>query len=315
MIIEKESNANLSEWLEVWKPVENKISRKELRERIKVCYSPIQQDRYWQKIGDLCSMYHGKRRPLQDVYQEIIEHLFSNYMPEVSSGLEFGCGPEASLYRLLPKKFSGKWIMVDINRSSPYQAKIFHAGNEDCLISSFHYPPFRNDSQVLIAGLNSFETTLHRRYVVKRLKELLRSRGYLLAMQDVLPSEFSTVIREFYRTEGPVEVKVDGETPILMKINDDWIDTRSYHIENLMNIGKSFGMKDIFCGIIESSGVYPKSDHHRIMFLDDNLEVDPNITDNSCCDVVSKFQRGKDPNIPDGFIKEKTAVNVLVLKK
>jgi len=315
MIFEKDPNSNLDEWMHVWKPVGKKIAREKIRQRLKLCYNPVQQDRYWQGVGDLFSMYHGKRQALQDVYLELFEHIFSKYIPDVSSGLEFGCGPEASLYRLLPKRFSGKWCMVDINHSSPYQAKKFYACNEDCLIGSFHYPAFRDGSQELIAGLNSFETTLHLRYVVRKMVSLLKEGGYLLAMQDVLPSEFTTVAREFFRTKGDVKVKLGEKTPVLIKTGKGWMDTRSYHVETLRNIGKSLGLKDVFCGLIESSGVYPRGEHHWILFLNDYLKVDPTIDDNSFSSTVSKFIRYRDFDVPDGCMKERAAVNVLVLRK
>jgi hypothetical protein len=151
--------------------------------------------------------------------------------------------------------------------------------------------------------------------MIKKLVPLLKEGGYLLAMQDVLPSEFTTVTREFFRTKGDVKVKLGEKIPIMMKTAKGWMDTRSYHVETLRRIGKSLGMRDVFCGIIESSGIYPQGEHHNILFLNDYLQMDPTIDDNSFSSTVSKFIRYRDFDVPDGFMKERTAVNVLVLKK
>ena len=314
MIFEREQNSNLDEWMQVWQPAGKKITREEIRERLKVCYNPVQQDKYWQGVGDTASMYHGKRQALQDVYQELFEYLFSKYLPDVSSGLEFGCGPSASLYRLLSKRFSGRWCMVDLNRSSPYQAK-FYTRTDRIVKGSFHFPPFKDGSQELVAGLNSFETTLHLRYVVRKMIPMLKEGGYFLAMQDVLPSEFTTVAREFFRSGEDVRVKLGEKTPVLIKTGGVWMDTRSYHIETLRRIGRRLGLNEVFCGIIEAAGVYPLADHHEILFLNDYLKIDRNIDDNSFSSTVNKFIRYRDFDVPDGFMKERTSANVLVLKK
>ncbi len=327
MIFEKKSNAYLAEWEKAHNLKPRVFEANELEEKLEACRTLDAQDNYWKGISPYLSSYHAVRAPLIHAYTELVHHIFSKYMPEVSGGVEFGCGPQNSFHSMLAKDLQKNWVMVDVQPSSVFIAKdnIFvpkrniakkKNSNGRYCVGSFSYPFIKNGSQELVAGFNSFETTMHIEHVMNEMYSILKKGGYLLAIQDVIPSEFSTLLREYTKRKASINTMSNDATPILMDTDNGLCDLRSYHIEDMKKIGESLGMNTIFSGTIESFGLYKRNGSHDIPKLDkEDLSFSEDSTKNMFYDLVSSFSAGTDPSLPAGFVHEAIGVNALILKK
>jgi hypothetical protein len=188
-----------------------------------------------------------------------------------------------------------------------------------------HFMPLKRGSQQLIAGMNVFETTMHLEQMIDQSVQALQPNGYLLAIQDVMPNEAGSLFVEYLRS-GRKDVRIhvhkedkknkDGIHPILLETEEGLVDARSYHLRVLKEIAEKFGMKTLFCGIIESDGLYPREDLHTYQrFHSKTHEIVSDKTKNSYCNLVSKFSAKKDPTIPKGYVQERVAPNILLLQK
>jgi ubiquinone/menaquinone biosynthesis C-methylase UbiE len=254
------------------------------------------------------------REPLSNAYKEMLSHVFSKYIGEFDTAAEVGCGPHASFYKNFPEKFKSRWNMCDVNRDSAYVAKGEHE-NGEFIVADFHKMPFRDKSADVVAGFNSFETTKYLAVAINESYRTLRPSGCLLAMQDVIPSSFATIIKERERTgKDVVEAKVsmrDEDTPVLIKTKCGDVDVRSYHIGMLEEAGTISGLKTVFNRILESDGIYSRTAKHDIHTIRPGQKE----FKNSFVDLAASPRFTYDPSIPEGYVRECVAANVLVMQK
>ena len=145
MIIEKPLNADIIEWIKTHKLVEKVFDSQYLEERLKTCLTLDKQDNYWTDLDPIFSSYHNMRKPLINAYKELFKYLFDKFMPEVSSGVEFGCALNSSLYLMLPEIVKKALVMGDIN-SAVYIARNVKMVKGDYYLGSFSNPPSRDGS-------------------------------------------------------------------------------------------------------------------------------------------------------------------------
>jgi len=103
-----------------------------------------------------------------------------------------------------------------------------------------------------------------------------------------------------------------GNIPILINTGCENVDIRSYHMKKLQDVGENLGLEVIFNGIIESDGIYPRTEKHDIETL--KIFSKPEKI-NSFIDLVTRPENTYDPSIPDGYVREYVAVNVLIAKR
>ncbi len=314
MIKESPPNSYIKEWLRIHEPEERVFGKEELQEIIRESATVKKQAGYWQNLYSGFSSYESIRKPLSNAYKETLSHIFSKYIEEFGTAVEMGCGPHASYYNFLPEKFKSRWVMCDVNGVSAYVAKGENKESE-FLVADFHRMPLKDKSADTVAGFNSFETTRYLDVAIQEAYRILRPSGHLLAIQDVIPSNFATIVKEHERTgENSIEVKVlvrDKETPVLIKTKCGDVDARSYHICCLEEVGAKTGFSTVFNGIMESDGQYPRTAKHDIKFS----WKKENEFKNSFVDLAASPRFTYDPSIPDGCVRERTAANVLVMKK
>jgi len=317
MITEKHPNSDLKEWRKTWKP-EKKIFSSDFLSRKLQDYEPRKQEDFWK--GDLMTaIYDSFREYNRFAYSEIIDHIFTKYLPRVMSGVEFGCGARASYFKLLPKRLKENWLMIDISRTTVSAAKIVYKVDSEYCAASFHSMPLKSKSQELVTGLNSFETTMQQELLFGEILRTLKDDGYLLAIQDVIPNEASTLMREFLKnSKKDVTVYMDGVNksnndiiPILLQTENGLVDSRSYHLNSMKDMAEKLGMKTLFSGIIESTVHVEKS---KIGIHDMTKEEIVPKGVNSFVDKVSELiQSWKD--LPKDTVQQQVAVNSAIFQK
>lgn len=250
MIKESPPNSYVKEWLRIHEPKERVFGKEELQEIIRDSETANMQAGYWQNMYPVFSSYESVREPLSNAFKEMLSHIFSKYIEEFDAAVEMGCGPHASYYNFLPERCKKHWTMCDVNESSIGIAKIKHKEGK-FIVADFHKTRFEDKTFGIVAGFNAFETTRYLDVAIKEAFRILKPSGYLLAIQDVIPSNFATIIKEHERTCKDI--------PVLIATKYGDVDVRSYHLGLLEEAGNNTGFKTIFNGILESDGHYSKT--------------------------------------------------------
>ncbi|NOQ37852.1 methyltransferase domain-containing protein [archaeon] len=314
MIKENLSNSCCDRWIRLHSPEKRQLSAKDLNKIIQKSPTPKTQAIYWKDMEIYGSSYESIREPLSNAYEEILSHIFSEYIKKSDTALEIGCGPHASFYNFLPEKYKNGWLMFDINDVSVHQSKNEHDEGK-FLVADYHQIPFKDESFDIVAGFNAFETTRHLNAAVSEAYKILKPQGCLLSIQDVIPSDFALIAEEDGTDEKDTTIEtifMKGNIPILIDAGCGNIDIRSYHIGKLQRIAENSGLEIIFNGIIESDGIYPRTEKHDIETL--RKSSDPEKI-NSFIDLVARPENTYDSSIPDGYVRECVAVNVLIAKR
>lgn len=314
MIKESPPNSYIKERLKFHEPEERIFGKEELQEITRESATVKMQAGYWQNLDPYFSSYESVREPLSNAYKEILSHIFSEYIGEFGVAVEMGCGPHASFYKLLPERCKNRWTMCDVNGDSAYVAKGENKESE-FLVADFHRLPLKDKSVNVVAGFNAFETTRYLDVAIKEAYRILKPSGFLFAIQDVIPSNFATIIKEHERTDKDfVEAKVsmkDEDIPILIKTEHGDVDVMSYHMGLLEEVGAKTGFSTVFNGILESEGLYSRTAKHDIY----TIRPGQNEFKNSFVDLAASPRFTYDPNIPEGYARECAVANVLVMQK
>jgi len=163
MIKESPPNNCCDRWIRLYSPEKKQLSAEDLKRIIQKNQTFKTQARYWQEMHVYGSSYELVREPLSNAYEEILSHIFSNYIEKSDISLEVGCGPHSSFYNFLPDMHKDGWFMSDINNISVHQSKKEHNEGQ-FFVADFHHIPFENETFDIVAGFNAFETT---RYMKK----------------------------------------------------------------------------------------------------------------------------------------------------
>ncbi len=311
MIKESPPNSCCDRWIQLHSPEKKQLSTEDLNKIIQKSSTLETQARYWQEMYIYGSSYESFRKPLSNAYKEILSHIFSNYIEKSDIALEVGCGPHSSFYNFLPDMHKDGWLMSDINNISVHQSKKEHIEGK-FFVADFHQIPFKDESFNIVAGFNAFETTRYLKTTVSEAYKILKPQGYLLSIQDVIPSDFA-LITEKDETDATIEtIFMKGDIPILINTGCGNVDIRSYHMKKLQDVGENLGLEVIFNGIIESDGIYPRTEKHDIEIF--KILSKPEKY-NSFIDVVNQPENTYDPGIPDGCVRECVAANVLIAKR
>ena len=314
MIKENPPNSCCDRWIRLYSPEKRQLNAEDLKKIIQRSQTPKTQAIYWKDMDVYGSSYESIREPLSNAYKEILSHIFSEYIKESDISLEVGCGPHASFYNFLPDRHKDGWLMSDINNISVHLSKKKH--NEgNFFVADYHQIPFKDESFDIVAGFNAFETTRYMKAVVSEAYKILKPQGYLLSRQSVIPSDFALIAEEYGTGEKDITAEtifMHGNIPILIDSGYGNVDIRSYHIGKLQRIAENSGFKTIFNGIVESDGIYPRTEKHNIKTL--RKSSDPEKI-NSFIDLVARPENTYDPSIPDGYVRECVAANVLIAKR
>lgn len=326
MIKEMPPNSYLAEWSRAHDCVRT-TAPADVLEGLLRKHTISEQERFWD--GDLATGVYDIERGLErKAWKEAIDYIFTKFLDGANGGVEFGCGAKASLFKMLPLAIKPNWIMADVSGFTLTLAKR-HQNEGEYIRGSFHNFPIKKESQEIVAGFNSFDTTMHVRRLMKEVQTSLKEGGYLLAMQDVIPNPSATLLVEFLRN-GRKDVTfcqdkdvAEGDfNPVIIQTKAGEQDVRSYHQGALKEAGEKLGMRSIFYGIIESNTVDRWNAEHALrirllkkFILDDERELEEEFGKNSFWDLVSKPGSAQSDDVKIGFVKELVAVNVLVMRK
>ena len=309
MITEKSPNANFEEWVKAHNPVEKTYSAEELCNMLEKIDSPEKQDRKWKQYDPhFLAAYDHTRKFYRSAYRDLLRHIFENYLPDVNFGIEIGCSANPSFYKMIPESLKHRWMMTDINLTAVAMTRHRHPESK-VFCSSYHALPIKPRSQKLVATFNSLDMTNHTERAIEEIYRTLMDRGYMLLLQDVIPDDSATLLREHKNNKrNNIKVGLAKNSIISLETPDGMMDCRSYHHNDARKTAKVLGMEELFFGIIESSGLYKRHDEHESFGLDSAYR-------NEFGDIVSQPYAVFNPEIPDCYVKESVSANVLIMRK
>ena len=226
---------------------------------------------------------------------------------ETALAMELGCSADVSMYRFVAPHFFGKYVGLDVHPESAAHAK--SSTSLDVICASYHQIPLADDSVNLLIEANAYDMT---RCLVQALREayrVLRPGGTFIAFQDVIPNAIATLgctraaeAKKAYFRDGIDQDAQGLRNPVLLFVDGEMLDVRSYHIAKVREAGASAGFGIIQEGILEASDAVEASGriHQRFTRVDHRC---------------AKYIYLPDSKIISGTRMVLTQANILVMQK
>jgi len=317
MILEKPSNSMLDEWrkgLSFKRFTKNYLGR--LRNN---CNKTLEESFYKQ---DLIISYASARELFRDSYEELFAYVFDEYFRQHPAvGCELGPGNYPSMLMLMPHTFK-EWFMLEISNGYLWMAKRRTPKDLATVATycngTYHNIPLRDCSCDVVAGMNSIETTADTENVINEARRVMKDCGKLIVIQDVIPTSTSQLIRQYAKQKSDITTFVNrNKMPLIFQTPYGMKDIRSLHVDDVREVCEAQGLRTLFCGIIESSGTYdiqnsrPEIADMRKGYKEIRGKPLPNDIKFTTSNIRCEFN----PDLPDGRVMQKIAVNVLIAEK
>ncbi|MBN2368075.1 class I SAM-dependent methyltransferase [Candidatus Woesearchaeota archaeon] len=150
--------------------------------------------------------YYESRRLFQPAAQGIIHGVFNSLdLPDNAVIAEFGCGAHGPFYLLFaPKKLRKGWSQFDINPDYVRQnnmAALRRLRRANAHVASMFKMPLDSEGVDVVVGMSAWDTDPYPELAFNEVARVLKSGGYFVHFQDLLPADYIVLRAEALERE------------------------------------------------------------------------------------------------------------------